>query len=91
MPKPKSEKRYIMHITVTPERPMASFPVDMLRYDSCIPASEADAHEIEASISGARMGKPINLVRVSRTDALPSEGRWASFGWKVSENNNVTP
>lgn len=85
MPKPKSEKRYIMRLTVTPQRPIVEFPIEMLRYDSCIPATERDAHAIAASISGARRGPPINLIRVSRTDALPSEGRWASFGWSVSE------
>ena len=74
-------KRY----TLTVEG-LAPFPVDMLRYDACYPATEADSGRIE------RLGEPGNTDRVRVTVAksagtahafLWTPARWESFGWKV--------
>jgi hypothetical protein len=59
-----------------------SFPVDMLRYDTCWPRTESDASIIDSSF------QPRN--RVTHVVALkglrePTEGRWESFGYKVRE------
>jgi hypothetical protein len=56
------------------------FPIDMLRYDNCVPASENDAISIET-------GKDMRTVRLRRfvTDNTngPAVGRWQSFGWDI--------
>lgn len=71
-----------------------AFPLDMLRYDSCYPASNAHPqggyndnllnlgvchHEKEY-----HMEREVVLVKyVSSKKETPTKGRWASFGWKV--------
>lgn len=60
-----------------------SFPIDMLRYDSCWPAREgSDSFEIEASFR-PRSGTGKRKVRLVGTRE-PTIGRWESFGWKVA-------
>ena len=59
-----------------------SFPIDMLRYDSCWPASESrDSFEITASTRprSGRMKRRITLLGLRE----PTVGRWESFGWNV--------
>lgn len=53
------------------------FPLDMLRYDLCWPASEADATMIN-------MGTGLRPVRLKGLKS-PTVARWASFGWKAIE------
>lgn len=57
-----------------------TFPLDMLRYDSCFPASETDTHTIRRT--GPRR---VLLVRMTLGDGMPSVARWRSFGWDVVE------
>lgn len=81
----KGTKLFSCRFTVASAR--APFPVDMLRYDTCVPSTEKDADRIVWSIedqSGVMFR--INLVRyaASREQAMePTSGRWASFGWEV--------
>ena len=76
MPKVEAEKYYKMQVTVTGN---GTFPVDMLRYDRCCPATEKDSHAIERS--GERT---ITLERFSKIARMtPEVGRWKSFGWLV--------
>jgi hypothetical protein len=56
-----------------------AFPVDMLRYDSAVPASEADAHRIEKQ----RDLRTVVLTRTSVDKDGPTVARWRSFGWEV--------
>ena len=52
------------------------FPIDMLRYDACFPATEEDAGKM-----GATHGV-VEVKLVHRGDSKswqPSEGRWRSF------------
>lgn len=58
------------------------FPVDMLRYDNCIPLTEEDAHTITNSIERQGIEGPwtVHVVHES-TDHSPrwTMARWASF------------
>jgi hypothetical protein len=69
----------------------SAFPIDMLRYDRCVPYYEQDAGEIAASVS--RWGTAVPKARITllhfdanpvkRGEARMAYGRWESFGWKV--------
>ena len=62
------------------------FPLDMLRYDGCYPASTEDATAISASIRGERdegMGFPRGHSVTLYSNRAPTEGRWQSFLWHV--------
>lgn len=55
------------------------FPFDMLRYDRCSPLTSDDARSIA---NASKHAKPqIRLVSHLKS---PTEGRWQSFGWSVS-------
>ena len=65
-----------------------SFPVDMLRYDSCIPDTEQDANNIIASIQtyGTDDVGEITLRHYSTANNIAhalTEARWQSFGWQI--------
>jgi len=54
------------------------FPFDMLRYDCAYPKNQSDVmHMIRRDINAVRQ---VTL----RSFKLPTEGRWNSFGWKVT-------
>ena len=60
------------------------FPLDMLRYDACWPYRESeDVPAIAASLNPRvkTETRKVSLVGVKQ----PTEGRWASFGWRVLE------
>jgi hypothetical protein len=57
------------------------FPVDMLRYDTCFPLTENDAHVIALQ----RGTRQVTLVRRSLVPTEPTAGRWQSFGWRIIE------
>lgn len=62
------------------------FPVDMLRYDTSYPATEAGSSEIARGYDGGSLREPreIALVHMGEVkDWKPTEGRWGSFGWRV--------
>src|SRR5678816_4294668 len=54
-----------------------SFPVDMLRYDACWPASTESALEIVSE--RPHEGCHVRL----RSHYPPTEARWESFGWRI--------
>jgi hypothetical protein len=56
------------------------FPIDMLRYDACYPASEADSSIINRSLTHDTRGK---ITVEVRTRSPLTVGRWKSFGWQV--------
>ena len=63
------------------------FPIDMLRYDRCWPASEEDA--AQAQYPGSD-GATVRLVaHESNRHWQPTRARWESFGWKVIETDGV--
>ncbi len=54
------------------------FPIDMLRFDECWPASQVDSTRIaEESV----MRRTVRL----RSDKTPNEQRWKSYGWSIVE------
>ena len=63
------------------------FPIDMLRYDACYPATSDDAVKISASIRDARAYIEIYAWPESYIDLVgqvkPRSERWKSFGWEV--------
>jgi hypothetical protein len=66
---------------------LGSFPIDMLRYDSCFPATETDSGKIDGTLgfgSSAYGPEPvIALSRVGPASWEPCVERWESFGWSV--------
>ena len=69
----------------------AAFPIDMLRYDGCYPASGKDSARLEDSLrrsSSTSSSKPITLEHIGEGRGAfvawnPTNGRWESFGWHV--------
>jgi hypothetical protein len=69
-----------------------SFPLDMLRYDGCYPATPEGVEAIAASLSndsryedGHRKIYKVKLL----SNLPPTEGRWASFSWYVIETETI--
>ena len=56
------------------------FPVDMLRYDLCRPATEHDSNMIELTFR-VNTSSPYRITLKGLK--TPTDARWSSFGWKV--------
>lgn len=57
------------------------FPVDMLRYDCCYPASPQDVNNMDG-----REPREVTLVTATVNPLVgPTKGRWESFGWTVTK------
>jgi hypothetical protein len=63
------------------------FPIDMLRYDGCIPDSERDSYAITATFpfGAERSELEVTLRSFHELRNGPTQGRWRSFGWEVVE------
>lgn len=63
------------------------FPVDMLRYDSCFPASQDAVSNIHIKTFPQEAGRREVIVELRRYAEsktwTPTDARWRSFGWKV--------
>ena len=63
------------------------FPLDMLRYDNCVPATGEDAVRIEDSLAYRTpigVDNPIRLKCYHPTLRWePTFGRWESFSWNA--------
>lgn len=84
-----ASKFFVMHMVVE-SRQVRSFPLDMLRYDNCVPATEADSNAIEKSINGDSSTHGVLRVTLRRfavdNDRYRQRSaldRWLSFGWHV--------
>jgi hypothetical protein len=69
-----------------------TFPLDMLRYDACFPGTQQDVADLDEAIrTRPRHGGPaapfaVELTHYSeKAQWEPERGRWASFGWQVTE------
>lgn len=62
-----------------------SFPIDMLRYDSCVPMTERDAQLIGETFS--RVGSWEIYVRRVKSGDFTYE-RWTSFGSRIETFKN---
>lgn len=56
------------------------FPTDMLRYDKCWPATEADAYAIVSAVNTYRTVKLCGILP-------PNGSRWLSFGCRLLHTN----
>jgi hypothetical protein len=80
--KPKKEYRQT-EVTV---RGRGTFPLDMLRYDRCIPTSESDTNRMHYPQLEYQIFK---LYRLSSEGTKATAGRWKSFGWEVISDSGV--
>lgn len=55
-----------------------NFPIDMLRYDACWPATESDAAHLQFE-KGRR-----TITLHTHNPSAPTNGRWNSFLWNVA-------
>ncbi len=71
-------KRFIVKGTQTP------FPIDMLRFDECWPATVQDSDKIKNSF-GFRHGRRVRwqIQLVSKRNNVPTEERWNSYAVEV--------
>ncbi len=76
---------YRFEFLVKPRYAAAEFPLDMLRFDACIHASEEASRKIAANIAhGEDIRDPICLLHwTNNPNWRPTEGRWGSFGWLI--------
>ena len=68
------KRKYISRRIVVEARSARPFPIDMLRYDSCVPANEEDAHRIERMLLRYANGsdwviEQVALLRFAPIDA----------------------
>ncbi len=76
------------NITVEGEGP---FPIDMLRYDNCTPATEVDARKISRSLGLDAWEKPmqVNLYRFSIEGQRATAARWEGFAWTIVSDSGT--
>jgi len=74
-----------------------TFPLDMLRYDSCYPATQEAVSKIvvksypSESKEDAQETPTIELAYAHNERSWrPTEGRWSSFGWSVVKGSIST-
>lgn len=83
---------YSVEFVVRARSRFSAFPIDMLRYDGCYPATENDSGEIVETMARRReepkVMAPIKVKKIT-TNArwYPQTGRWESFGWRVDDES----
>jgi hypothetical protein len=74
--------RYYQRFTV---KTSTTFPLDMLRYDTCFPDTEQDAGKIYYNLVDHRYPLEVKIARwIWQKADRPTIARWESFGCKVS-------
>lgn len=74
---PKHEERFY---TVRGAWP---FPIDMLRYDCCYPATETESGKLTDLLERKTDAGVIELRLATRSERGPTHGRWDSHTWQV--------
>jgi hypothetical protein len=74
------EKMYITKVIV---KGKGRFPLDMLRYDNCVPESSMDAAKMEDAYQNSGDAREVVLRRYSVNPGPPTIARWSSFLWTV--------
>jgi hypothetical protein len=59
------------------------FPLDMLRYDSCLPHTETDSLLIKESMRDDPGFVHKRIIVVKSYGQKPTKRRWETFGWTV--------
>mgnify|MGYP001606312643 CR=1 FL=1 len=65
------------------------FPIDMLRYDSCVPQTEIEVAAL-VSASGDYKTRRVQLYRYSYDATPATAARWQSFGWTIVSDEGRT-
>jgi hypothetical protein len=80
----ESYPRYV-HLAKVTIRKFGSFPIDMLRYDRCMPNTETDSGLINISFERPRTEPLVVIVRQYSTVKFPpwTTARWQSFGCEI--------
>lgn len=75
----RSEKRFVTYLLVRASS--ATGLIDMMRYDSCFPATEEDSRKIERLINNVdqKEDRILQLICAGRNDMTPTKDRWKSF------------
>ena len=78
-----------LHIHTFDVRPKgkysSTFPIDMLRYDGCHPATEEDSVKIMSTMPILKKeAVTVTISRVASKNWSPTYDRWKSFGWEVT-------
>jgi hypothetical protein len=60
-----------------------AFPFDMLRYDSCWPASSEDAAKLDMQFANAEHAYRQHRSIRMRSYREPTVERWSSFNWSA--------
>lgn len=63
-------------LTLVPLIKGSSFPIDMLRYDQCWPATESDSSKMTHAEDEA-----VTVCRIASNNQEWTLERWRSFGW----------
>lgn len=84
---------YVTQITVRSE--IQSFPLDMLRYDRCHPATGEDVDNIHALLDPMVRNRIEHRVTLERYHQgrqwRPTGDRWASFGYELTGSLHTRP
>lgn len=77
-------KKFTVKGTQTP------FPIDMLRFDECWPATVQDSDKIKNSF-GFRHGRRVRweITLVSKNNLSPTQDRWQSFAVEVVDDSEI--
>ena len=89
-----ARKGYSLRFTVAPRKSIlgvTSFPLDMLRYDGCFPATERASIDIGVTFDRMRREKisDIEMMQPAGASFGPTVGRWQSFGWTVTSVDGI--
>ena len=77
--------RYIQEFKVKAKGKYIRFPIDMLRYDRCSPATETDSNKLYGFMDSTTKNEPteISLVRfVESKSQTPTARMLALLGWR---------
>lgn len=77
-------KKYRCEFTVEGD---GEFPIDMMRYDRCTPATQEDVGKM--SMVGVKRCVVMVAFVESKLTTIPTIRRWESFGWKVYPNIQI--
>lgn len=94
VPRPLSPKEGWIHTAVIYVPAFSTFPVDMLRYDGCWPATSEDANKLRLTIvERSEVPLAIHVKKCGPDKRNPgwTPKRWASFGVRLQAAGEAPP